>query len=181
MFALVSECRLTIVAVLMAAFAVACAMPRNAAAAPGAQRLPPTPLFVLNGAAMSPPFMVEVARTDSEQEIGLMYRETLGPRAGMLFPFASARPAIFWMKNTFIPLDMVFIARGGRVESVLEHVEPLTLAPRSSRGAVIAVLELDGGSARAHGIRRGSIVCHESLRPSALCRKALAAAGNGAP
>lgn len=165
----------------MAAYVLVSALLASAAAAPGAQRLPTTPLVVVNRAAVSPPFSVEVARTDSEQEIGLMYRETLGPRAGMLFPFASARPAIFWMKNTFIPLDMIFIARGGRVESVLENVEPLTLTPRSSRGSVIAVLELDGGSARNHGIRRGSIVCHESLRPSAACRKALAEAASAAP
>ena len=146
-----------------------------------AQHLPASPLLVLNGNRAPEIFRVEVARSESEQEIGLMYRQALEPRAGMLFPFRFARPAVFWMKNTYIPLDMVFVARSGRVESVLENVEPLTLTPRSSRGPVLAVLELAAGSARQYGIGRGVLVCHAGLRPNAACRKALVDAGATAP
>jgi hypothetical protein len=101
---------------------------------------------------------VEVARTPDEQARGLMYRRAMPPDRGMLFPFRPARPASFWMANTYIPLDMIFIAPGGRIESILADVPPLTEDQRRSLGPVVAVLELNAGETARIGARPGDRV-----------------------
>ena len=73
---------------------------------------------------------VELARTDDERARGLMYRRELAPEAGMLFLFSESEQRAFWMKNTLIPLDMLFIDDGGRVVGLVERAEPLTTSPR---------------------------------------------------
>ncbi|MEE8445563.1 MAG: DUF192 domain-containing protein [Alphaproteobacteria bacterium] len=106
-------------------------------------------------------FDVELALNPDQRARGLMYRRKMAGDAGMLFDFG-ARPqrATMWMKNTFIPLDMLFIAGDGRIESIVERTVPHSLAVVSSRGPVRAVLELNGGTVARLGIVPGDRVEH---------------------
>ncbi len=103
-------------------------------------------------------FRVEVARTEAQQETGLMFRAKMGKDEGMLFP--SDRPAerSFWMKNTEIPLDIVFIGPDYRVSNIAANAVPYSLEPINSAGAAIAVLELNGGRAAQLGFTPGARV-----------------------
>lgn len=92
-------------------------------------------------------FRVEVARTEAEQEKGLMFRTDLPADGGMLFPFAKPKLASFWMKNTAIPLDMIFVRADGSIDRIAENTIPESLEPVVSGGEVAAVLELAGGTA----------------------------------
>ena len=92
-------------------------------------------------------FNVEVARTDAEQDKGLMFRTSLPRDGGMLFPFKKPRFGSFWMKNTLIPLDMIFIRADGSIDRIAENTIPESLEPVVSGGEVSAVLELAGGTA----------------------------------
>ena len=98
------------------------------------------------------PFEVEMALTPGQQAQGLMYRRDLAGDAGMLFVYARDKPIRMWMKNTLIPLDMLFLARDGRVVRVVERAVPRSLRTISSGGDVAAVLELNGGTASRLGI-----------------------------
>jgi len=97
-------------------------------------------------------FNVEVARTDEEQDRGLMFRTSLPADGGMIFPFAKPRIGSFWMKNTLIPLDMLFIRADGSIDRIAENTIPESLEPVVSGGEVSAVLELAGGTAARLGI-----------------------------
>ena len=97
-------------------------------------------------------FNVEVARTDEEQDRGLMFRTSLPADGGMIFPFAKPRIGSFWMKNTLIPLDMFFIRADGSIDRIAENTIPESLEPVVSGGEVSAVLELPGGTAARLGI-----------------------------
>lgn len=103
-------------------------------------------------------FRVEVARTSEEQAKGLMFRTALAPDAGMIFPMDPARQASFWMKNTVIPLDLVFIGPDRRIESIAASAVPYSLSPIASKGSVSAVLELNGGRAAQLGLAPGDRV-----------------------
>jgi uncharacterized membrane protein (UPF0127 family) len=103
-------------------------------------------------------FTVEVARTPQEQAQGLMFRTELAPDAGMIFPFPSLKPASFWMKNTVIPLDIIFVRADGSIESIAANTVPYSLDAVSSNGPVAAVLELAGGRAAELGIEPGDTV-----------------------
>lgn len=104
-------------------------------------------------------FAVELALTPEQRGQGLMYRRELAPDAGMLFDFGSrAGRASMWMKNTFIPLDMLFIEADGEIESIAERTTPQSLEAVSSRGPVRYVLELNGGTAARLGIKPGDRV-----------------------
>ena len=103
-------------------------------------------------------FTVEVAQSSQEQAQGLMFRTGLAPDAGMIFPFGTTRPASFWMKNTVIPLDIIFVRADGSVESIAANTVPYSLDPVSSGEPVAAVLELAGGRAAQLGIKPGDIV-----------------------
>jgi len=87
-----------------------------------------------------------------------MFREKLPDDRGMLFPYDSPQPLSFWMKNTVIPLDIIFIAPGGRIESIAAQTTPYSLDSVSSHGAAIAVLEIRGGLAAEIGIKPGDII-----------------------
>lgn len=130
-----------------------------AGSTPGAAN---TARVVLHG-TRAVPIRVEVARTDSERERGLMYRNHLDPDAGMLFIFEREGPLTFWMKNTFIPLDMVFIDRDRRVVGIVENAVPETETPRRVQGDSRYVLEVGGGLTRQWGIERGSVVDFEGV------------------
>jgi uncharacterized membrane protein (UPF0127 family) len=97
-------------------------------------------------------FNVEVARTDEEQDRGLMFRTSLPEGGGMIFPFTKPRIGSFWMKNTLIPLDMIFIRADGSIDRIAENTIPESLEPVVSGGEVSAVLELAGGTAAKLGI-----------------------------
>jgi uncharacterized membrane protein (UPF0127 family) len=103
-------------------------------------------------------FIVEVARTAEEQAQGLMFRKSLAPDRGMIFPHEPPRPASFWMKNTLIPLDMIFIRTDGTIASIEANTIPLSLDPVRSTEPVGAVLELAGGRAAELGIAAGDRV-----------------------
>jgi uncharacterized membrane protein (UPF0127 family) len=113
--------------------------------------LPLVPLEVRSG-GRTHRFTVEVARTQDEQAYGLMNRAQLGPNEGMIFPFSPPRPASFWMKNTIIPLDMLFIRANGSVARIAANAEPLSLKPVGVGEPVLAVLEIPGGRAAELGL-----------------------------
>lgn len=103
-------------------------------------------------------FTVEVAATPDEQARGLMFRASLGPDEGMIFPFPSPRVASFWMRNTLIPLDMIFIRDDGTIARVAAETVPLSEEAVTSGEPVIAVLELRGRRAAELGIAEGDRV-----------------------
>jgi len=103
-------------------------------------------------------FAVEIARTPAERSQGLMFRERLAADAGMLFFYTQDQPVSMWMKNTLIPLDMLFIRRDGRISKIAERTVPLSEAVIASDGAVAAVLEVNGGTAARLGLRPGDRV-----------------------
>src|SRR5271165_2009474 len=105
-------------------------------------------------------FSVEVVATDAEREKGLMYRRELPEGRGMLFDFQNEQPVAFWMKNTYIPLDMIFIRKDGRILRIAENTEPLSERLVPSGGPILAVLEVIGGTARKLGIKPGDLVAH---------------------
>ena len=106
-------------------------------------------------------FTVELAATEKQRALGLQWRRIMAPDAGMLFDFQEVRFAIMWMKNTFIPLDMVFIASDGRIVNIAERTVPHSLARIISDGPVRAVLELNAGSAARLGIKPNDRVIHK--------------------
>ena len=103
-------------------------------------------------------FIVEVASTPEQQAYGLMNRQTLAPDRGMIFPYEPPQPVSFWMKDTLIPLDIIFIAPGGRIGSIAENSVPLSLEPVVSTEPTEAVLEIAGGRAAELGIAAGDKV-----------------------
>jgi uncharacterized protein len=103
-----------------------------------------------------------VARTDADRDRGLMFRERLGDREGMIFLFDEEAEHAFWMKNTLIPLDMIFVDGASQVVGVVERATPGSLAPRSA-GRSRAVLEVRGGWAAERGVRAGDRVTVEEL------------------
>lgn len=103
-------------------------------------------------------FNVEVARTEEEQARGLMFRDSLAPDAGMLFPFVPPRPASFWMKDTFIPLDMIFVRPDGSIARIAVNTVPHSLEPVQVEEPVAAVLEIAGGRSVELGITEAARV-----------------------
>lgn len=108
-------------------------------------------------------FEVELAQTPEAWSLGLMYRRDMAATHGMLFFFPGPRVITMWMKNTFIPLDMVFILPDGTISSIAENTVPESLEVVSSRGLASAVLELNAGSAKKFGIRPGDRVRHAAF------------------
>lgn len=103
-------------------------------------------------------FTVEVAASSLEQARGLMFRKELADNAGMIFPFPEPRIASFWMKNTVIPLDIIFVRADGTIESIAANTEPYSMTPVASGAPVTAVLELRGGLSAQLGIVAGDKV-----------------------
>jgi uncharacterized membrane protein (UPF0127 family) len=136
-------------------------------------------LFILMTVALAPPlraegletlqivtatgthdFHVEIANNEASRAVGLMNRRFMPPDRGMLFEFDREAPEAFWMKNTYIPLDMIFISRTGVVTNVVANAEPLSERPIPSGAPCLAVLELNGGAAAAIGLKIGDTVRH---------------------
>lgn len=103
-------------------------------------------------------YTVELARTGQEQAKGLMFRPSLADDKGMLFPYSQIQILSFWMKNTVIALDIIFIRADGSIESVAKNAEPYSLKPLASGEPVAAVLELRGGLTTELGIGKGDVV-----------------------
>jgi uncharacterized protein len=128
-----------------------------------AEILPLESLIVRTGTGARLRFAVEVARTEPQRNTGMMFRTQMARDRGMLFLFYPAQPVSFWMRNTLLPLDMIFIRKDGRIANIIENAEPLSLTVRSSEGPVVAVLELAGGSAKRLGIAPGDRVSHKAI------------------
>jgi uncharacterized protein len=103
---------------------------------------------------------VEVTETPEDMSMGLMFRTSLPDNCGMLFPSPAPREASMWMRNTYIPLDMVFIRADGVIHRIETMTEPLSEAIIASNGEVLAVLELAGGAAARLGLKPGDRVRH---------------------
>ena len=116
------------------------------------------PLTVTTTSGRKHRFTVEVARTAEQQAQGLMNREALAPDRGMIFPYEVPTAASFWMKNTLIPLDMIFVRSDGTVARIEANTAPLSLDPVPAGEPVGAVLELAGGRAAELGITAGAKV-----------------------
>ena len=110
-------------------------------------------------------FQVELAITAQDKAQGLMHRETLPDRAGMLFIYPNPQPVSFWMRNTLIPLDMIFIDDQGRVARVHHNAVPLDETPIYGGDAIKAVLEINAGLAKKYGISDTSMVVHPLISP----------------
>ncbi|MCJ7529290.1 MAG: DUF192 domain-containing protein [Methyloceanibacter sp.] len=108
-------------------------------------------------------FNIEVATTDQERALGLMFRRSLPENGGMLFLYDQPQPAAMWMKNTLIPLDMVFISPEGKVHRIEANAEPFSTAVIPSEGDIVGVLELKGGEAGRIGLKRGDKVLYPGL------------------
>jgi uncharacterized protein len=109
-------------------------------------------------------FTVELAATDEARSKGLMYRRELPEGRGMLFDFKQDQNAAMWMKNTYIPLDMIFIRADGRIQRIAENTRPESEKIITAGAPVRAVLEVIGGTARKLGIRAGDRVAHPLFR-----------------
>lgn len=105
-------------------------------------------------------FQVELAVTPAERAQGLMFRESLADDHGMLFDFGSAKPVAMWMRNTYIPLDIIFIRADGSISRIARNAAPLSDTVIDSGEPVTAVLELRGGLTGEHGIEVGDRVVH---------------------
>ncbi|MCJ2013453.1 DUF192 domain-containing protein [Methylobacterium sp. J-076] len=120
----------------------------------------PTETLTIATAGGARRFAVEVMRDDASRSRGLMFRRHMAPDHGMLFDFERDEPVTMWMKNTYLPLDMVFIRPDGTVSRVAADTEPLSTAIIPSNGPVLAVLELNAGTAARLGIKAGDKVEH---------------------
>jgi uncharacterized membrane protein (UPF0127 family) len=118
----------------------------------------PTGELTIESASGPHKFHVELATTPAQLEQGLMFRQSMAPDAGMLFDFQRPAPVSMWMKNTFIPLDMLFIDTQGRIINIAERRVPESLDTAAAAAPARAVLELNGGTAARLGIRPGDRV-----------------------
>ena len=105
-------------------------------------------------------FKIEVAETPAQMEQGLMFRTALAPDAGMLFVYQTPTVATMWMRNTLIPLDMLFVDTQGRIVNIHQRAVPQSLDVISAAAPVRAVIELNGGTAARLGIEPGDQVLH---------------------
>jgi uncharacterized membrane protein (UPF0127 family) len=105
-------------------------------------------------------FSVEVVDNDADRAKGLMFRRSLPEGTGMLFDFKREQEVSFWMQNTYIPLDLIFVRGDGRILRIAENAEPMSTKQIPSRGEVLAVLEVIAGTSRKLGIAPGDRVAH---------------------
>ena len=110
-------------------------------------------------------FKIEISETKRQRARGLMWRSHLADGAGMLFDFQNTDYVTMWMKNTYFPLDIIFINKNGLIRNIIRNSTPLSTQPLSSKVPVRAVLELRAGTVKLHGIQRGDTVIHSIFRP----------------
>ena len=124
---------------------------------------PRTPVAVVQADGKIHAFDVELALSNAQRSLGLMYRAELAPDHGMLFIFSDSRPRSFWMRNCLIPLDIIFLKADGSIINIVANAEPGTDTQRLSDGPAKAVFEIPGGRAAELGIKPGDIVQHALL------------------
>jgi uncharacterized membrane protein (UPF0127 family) len=124
---------------------------------------PYTPLVVETSSGSVHQFQVELALSSSQRGMGLMYRMDLPADKGMLFIFRDEALRSFWMRNTFIPLDIIYLDGNGRIVSIVGMAEPENDTPLPSEGPAKAVLEIQGGLSAKLGIGKGDVVRHTLL------------------
>ncbi len=107
--------------------------------------------------------MVEVAQTPVQRQIGLMFRTKVPDGTGMLFLFDEPAERAFWMKNTLVPLDIIFVRRDGVITHIHSNAQPHSLQPIRSNGLAFSVLELAGGAAEEHGFNIGDRLVHATF------------------
>ena len=105
-------------------------------------------------------FNIELADSDEERRVGLMYRTEMADDAGMLFDFGEVQPVSMWMKNTLISLDMAFIDENGVIIRIAPETTPRSLESIKSGGAILGVLEVNGGTFDRLGVEKGDVVRH---------------------
>ena len=140
---------------------------RRVAAAQGMPRAPSfarSPLSIHSQTGRRHDFVVEIADTDERRTYGLMFRKVLPGDHGMIFDFQRDQPVSMWMRNTLIPLDMLFIARDGRVVNIHERAVPHDETAIPSEGPVRAVLEVNGGTVARLGLKPGDLTRHSIFR-----------------
>ena len=115
-------------------------------------------LEIINDIGKPIQYHVEVAKTDEEQAMGLMNRLDLKNNSGMLFLFDNEKKASFWMKNTFIPLDIIFINKNGSINKIYKNSKPKSLKRIKSKGKVLAVLEINAGETNKNNIGNESFI-----------------------
>lgn len=121
--------------------------------------------FATANGAKTPPIQVELARTAGEQKRGLMYRRELGTDRGMLFLFGEETPRSFWMKNTYVELDIIFLSSAWKIVSITHRAVPLSETSRPSIHPARYVLEVNGGLAKNWGLTEGdTLEIHGTLR-----------------
>lgn len=111
-------------------------------------------------------WQIELASDDDSRSRGLMFRKSMAAETGMLFRFETTRPVAMWMKNTFIPLDMIFADEAGRVTHIHKGAVPHSLEVISSQGPARYVLEINAGEADLHGVDVGNQLRHPWILPS---------------
>ncbi len=124
------------------------------------------PRVILHTAGGDVPVAVEVAATPAQQQVGLMYRRELGASAGMLFLFEKSSEHAFWMKNTVLPLDMIFLGDDRKVVGIVQDAVPFTTTSRSIGLPSRYVLEVNAGFTAKHGVKAGDATTFENI-PSA--------------
>lgn len=144
----------------------ACAPQKSQPPATTQLEKPPAQVFLNAKDGATIQVTVEIADTPASRNQGLMYRQSLADNAGMLFLFANETVHAFWMKNTLIPLDMIFIRADMSVAGVVENAEPMTETSRSVNAPTQYVLEVNGGFAAKYGVGAGTRVRFENV-PSA--------------
>lgn len=157
-------------AILAAAMLAGCSAQQAGTASPAANEAAATAVtlhpesglevipLTVTGASGSHDFQVEVASSPQQRAQGLMFRTALGPNEGMLFPSATPAQQSFWMKNTPLPLDIIFIGTDGRISNIAANTTPYSLDSVTSTGLASAVLEIPGGRAAELGIVPGDRV-----------------------
>lgn len=135
----------------------ACAQPT---AEPEAEDALPIEQLSVETAAGPVTFNVEIADDDAERNRGLMFREHLADNAGMLFHFQEPEMASFWMRNTILSLDIIFIGPDGRILNIADHTTPFSEAPIPAVGLTRGVLEIRAGRAEELGVKPGALVHH---------------------
>ena len=120
----------------------------------------PVPLSIVSEGGTHE-FVVERAVSLDQQARGMMFRETMGADTGMIFEFDEPKVATIWMKNTSIPLDILFVRSNGRILKIEHMAQPYKLRSASSEAVVASVVELQGGRSRDLGIMPGDLVKHE--------------------
>jgi len=145
----------------------ACAQPAPSGPAPVQAPVSPDgahrELVTIQTAAGAVNFYAEIADDEQERARGLMFRREMAPEHGMLFLFDEPGPQSFWMRNTHLSLDLIFIGADGRIVNIAERAVPYTDTAVRSTGPAIAVLEINGGLARQMGIAPGDQVQHPRI------------------